>query len=223
MYFFFFDEATSAKTKVIVPINGSQSAERPVEKPTTTVASSVEGVVDNASSSSAGEYIINSSPASSTSDARVLNENFLTRLDSEEPDILYLMRHTVVEDGYENEVVQYLQPYYAENPQMTLFWLYGLYAKYMDDRIVFSSILDILYCLDVRQSDMRFMISLIENGLNSKMSVIQEAAIKVTEKWRTIECLVALRQATYASNWIKKYAGKVMAEISNELGVCISA
>lgn len=222
MYFFFFDEASSAKTKVVAPVNGSQSVERPVEKITTTVASTIEGVADNSSSSIVGEFSLCSAPASSTSDARVLNESFLIRLDNEESEIIYLMRHTVVEDGYENDVVQYLQPFYIENPHMTLFWLYGLYAKYMNDSIVFSSILDLLYSLDVRQGDLRFMVSLLENGLNSKISVVQEAAIKVAEKWRTRECLNALQQASYASNWIKKYAGKVMSELSNELKVCTS-
>ena len=216
MFAFFFDEDASIRTAITSPVNGSESGDYLVEKPTA-VTSPVEEVADNASLSTVGDYVVSPSSVASTSNARFLNESFLNRLDEEESEIVYLMCHSVVEDGYENDVIKYIRPYYTENPYMTLFWLYALYTKYRNDRIVFSSILDLLYCLDVKQNDMRFMISLLENGLNSRFSVVQEAAIKVAEKWRTIECLDSLQKAQYASEWIKKYADKVMSEIYNEL------
>ena len=127
------------------------------------------------------------------------------------------MRHEIIEDGVENEVVASIRPYYKENKFMTLLWLYRLYAHCQNDTSVFSGILDLIYCLDVKPNDMDLMVSLVSNGLNSPYSIVQETAIKVTEKWRTKECLDALKLAKFSSKWMYSYAKKVIVELEQEL------
>ncbi len=156
------------------------------------------------------------SASENTSDINTLNEHFLEKLDEGKAELIYLMRHTSIEDGVEDEVVSHVRPYYEENKYMTILWFYKLYSEYQDNSVVFSNILNIFFFLDVKHFDMPYLISMISNGLNSPFSIVQEVAIKVTEKWRTKECLVALKQTQYKSAWIKAYAGQVISELEQD-------
>lgn len=156
------------------------------------------------------------SASENTSDINTLNEHFLEKLDEGKAELIYLMRHTSIEDGVEDEVVSYVRPYYEENKYMTMLWFYKLYSEYQDNSVVFSNILNIFFFLAVKHFDMPYLISMVSNGLNSPFSIVQEVAIKVTEKWRTKECLVALKQAQYRSAWIKTYASQVISELEQE-------
>ena len=220
MFFFFFDEANSSLREVEVKENSASraSAQKVVNTCCFTVASSVkEEIVSNRSEKTTNVANLKSATVSSSSDANLLNEQFLARLDEEKEDIIYLMLHEVIEDGVENEVISTLRPFCKENKYMLLIWLYRLYAHNQTNSAVFSGILDVLYCLDVKQSDFDLMISLVSNGLNSPFSIVQETAIKVTEKWRTKECLDALKLAKYSSPWMESYALKVIVELEQEL------
>ena len=220
MFFFFFNEANSSLREVEVEENSTSIASAPkvVNACCFPVASSVkEEVLSSKSEKTTNVANLNSAIVSSSSDANLLNEQFLTRLDEEKEEIIYLMLHEVIEDGVENEVVSTLRPFCKENKYMLLIWLYRLYAHNQTNSAVFSGILDVLYCLDVRQSDFDLMISLVSNGLNSPFSIVQETAIKVTEKWRTKECLDALKLAKYSSPWMESYAQKVIVELEQEL------
>ncbi|MDE6772978.1 MAG: hypothetical protein K2J49_10290, partial [Muribaculaceae bacterium] len=57
-------------------------------------------------------------------------------------------------------------------------------------------------------------------GLNHPSSEAQEAAIMVVEVWRTKNCLKALENCYFSSDWIREYASAVVNELKNELGVC---
>lgn len=220
MFFFFFDETNSSLREVEVEENSASRAfaQKVVNACCFTVASSVkEEVVSSKSEKSTNVANLKSATVSSSSDANLLNEQFLARLDEEKEEIIYLMLHEVIEDGVENEVISTLRPFCKENKYMLLIWLYRLYAHNQTNSAVFSGILDVLYCLDVKQSDFDLMISLVSNGLNSPFSIVQETAIKVTEKWRTKECLDALKLAKYSSPWMESYAQKVIVELEQEL------
>ena len=220
MFFFFFDEANSSVRKVEVEENSASrdSAQNVVNAWRFPVASSIkEEVLSSKSEKTTNVSNLKSATVSSSSDANLLNEQFLARLDEEKEEIIYLMLHEVIEDGVENEVISTLRPFCKENKYMLLIWLYRLYAHNQTNSAVFSGILDVLYCLDIKQSDFDLMISLISNGLNSPFSIVQETAIKVTEKWRTKECLDALKLAKYSSPWMESYAQKVIVELEQEL------
>lgn len=220
MDIFSFDKASSSIRKVEVEEKSASisSIHSEANVSSSSEAGTVkEEVIANKSGDIAKYQNINSATVSNTSDANLLNVQFFARLDEEKDDILFLMCHEDIEDGIENEVISALRPYYSENKYMLFIWLYGLYASYQTNAAVFSGILDILYCLDIKQNDFGYMISLVSNGLNSPFSIVQETAIKVTEKWRTKECLDALRLAKYSSKWMESYAKKVIVELEQEL------
>lgn len=220
MYFFYFDEATSTIKPYSNPtVMGEDTRFRfdIKPRPVTSLVSQKEGTESSASSVGQLDIDFITTPEANTSDANVLNERFMAKLEDDKDDILFIMRHSSIEDGYDNEVVEYMRPYMAENKYMTLFWLYGLYAQNMNNPTVFASILNLLCCLDIKQTDMAMMISLVCNGMNSKFSIVQESALKVVEQWRSKECLEALKQATFASKWMSSYAERVKKELENEL------
>ncbi len=219
MFVFYFDEASSSVIiNNVAEGSGSETTTNNVVKANKSFFfTTKEDVISNLSE--AEPNIIKHSALSSanTSDPNILNEQFLARLDEEKEEIIFLMRHEIIEDGVENEVVVSIRPYYKENKFMTLLWLYRLYAHCQNDTSVFSGILDLIYCLDVKPNDMDLMVSLVSNGLNSPYSIVQETAIKVTEKWRTKECLDALKLANFSSKWMSSYAKKVIVELEQEL------
>ena len=69
----------------------------------------------------------------------------------------------------------------------------------------------------VNKNDAGIMLSMVTTGLSSPHSEDQEAAIMVVEKWRTKECLEAMCNTTYGSDWVKEYAMQVIEELKNEL------
>lgn len=152
-----------------------------------------------------------------TSNLNSLNDRFMEKLEDSKAELVYLMRHSSIEDGMENEVVDYIKPYYEENKYMTILYFYKLYSEFQDDSVVFSNILNLFFFLDVKHYDMPYFTSIVSNGLNSPFSMVQELAIKVSEKWRTKDCLVALKQAQFRSAWIDSYARQVISELEEEL------
>ena len=220
MYYFYFDEATSTiKPRPNQTVMGENASVRFNVKPqpATSLVPQREGIETSASSIGQLDIDFVSSPGANTSNANVLNERFLAKLEEEKEEVIYTMLHSSIEDGYDNEVVEYMRPYMDDNKYMTLFWLYGLYAQNMSKPTIFASILNLLCCLEIKQADMALMISLVSNGMNSKFSIVQESAMKVIEQWRSKECLEALRQATFTSKWMMSYAERVRKELENEL------
>ena len=220
MFVFFFDEASStAKNNIAVESSESESTSNKVARAYSfaTISSTKEETISNWSEAEPNIVKLKALSSTNTSNANILNEQFLARLDEEKEELVFLMRHEVIEDGFENEVVASMRPYYNENKYMTLMWLYRLYAQSQNDSSVFSSILDLLYCLDVKPNDMDLMVSLVSNGLNSPYSIVQETAIQGTEKWTTKECLDALKLAKFSTPWMASYAKKVIVELEKEL------
>lgn len=220
MFVFFFDESSSsAKINGISVGRESEATSPQVVRAYSfaSISSPKEDVISSLSETEPNKVKLKALSSSNSSNANLLNEQFLVRLEEEKEELIFLMRHEIIEDGVENEVVASIRPYYNENKYMTLLWLYRLYAQNQNDTSVFSGILDLLYCLDVKPNDMDLMVSLVSNGLNSPYSIVQETAIKVTEKWRTKECLEALKLAKYSSPWMASYAKKVIVELEQEL------
>lgn len=172
----------------------------------------------NSSTSQIHSQIQTSKDASgNTSNMNSLNDRFMEKLEESKAELIYHMRHSSIEDGIENEVVNYIKPFYEENKYMTILFFYKLYSEFQGDSVVFSNILYLFFFLDVKHYDMPYFTSIVSNGLNSPFSMVQELAIKVTEKWRTNDCLVALKQAQYRSAWINSYARQVISELEEEL------
>ena len=71
----------------------------------------------------------------------------------------------------------------------------------------------------VNKNDADIMLTLVTSGIASQHSEDQEAAIMVVEKWRTKECLEALLNTTFGSDWVKEYAMQVVEELKEELAV----
>ena len=214
MFVFYFDEASSVvKVNSLEEESGTKSTNHKVVRG----YSFKEDIISNLSEAEPNILKLKALSSANTSNANILNEQFLARLDEEKEELVFLMSHEIIEDGVENEVVANMRPYYNENKYMTLMWLYRLYAQNQNDSSIFSGILDLLYCLDVKPNDMDLMVSLVSNGLNSQYSIVQETAIKVTEKWRTRECLDALRLAKFTSPWMASYAKKIIGELEQEL------
>lgn len=220
MFIFRFDNSGSIITHIefVEDKNGSDNLNNKADHSiqADTVQSEEQQVSSSFSQISQDRQSNKNSASEYTSDINTLNEHFLEKLDDGKAELIYLMRHTSIEDGVEDDVVSYVRPYYVENKYMTILWFYKLYSEYQDNSVVFSNILNIFFFLDVKHYDLPYLVSMVSNGLNSPFSIVQEVAIKVTEKWRTKECLVALKQAQYKSAWIRTYANQVISELEQE-------
>ena len=216
MFIFRFEDSGSiARVEYVEDNNASAIARKKAVQPrqAETIQSEGQQVSSSYSQMYEQRQSLKDSASENTSDTNTLNERFLEKLDEGKAELIYLMRHTSIEDGVEDDVVSYVRPYYEENKYMTILWFYKLYSDFQDNSTVFSNILNIFFFLDIKHYDMPYLTSMVSNGLNSPFTMVQEVAIKVTEKWRTKECLVALKQAHYRSAWIKTYASQVISEL----------
>ena len=182
-----------------------------------TIQADNQNVLSSASKTTNSNSSIELTTNDNTSDIAHLNELFIRKLDEGKGELLFLMRHSSIEDGSENEVVDYIKPFYEENKFMTILWIYKLYSEYQDDNVIFAGLLNLLFFLKIKQSDMPYLTSIISNGLNSPFSMVQELAIKLTEKFRTKDCLAALKMSHYRSAWIASYAYQIITELEKEL------
>lgn len=69
-----------------------------------------------------------------------------------------------------------------------------------------------------KTTDIAYFLGYMSEALLNGNSEAQEAAIMLTEEWRTQECYELLSVTTFNSEWISEYANKVMDELRIELG-----
>lgn len=159
--------------------------------------------------------------STSTSSQRQMNLELLEEFNKKQAKFVYLLHHTIFEDGLENEVTVFFGKLFKKDPCISLFWLSGVYTDNMSDIAVEEGILRIISMLDAVEYR-KYILPLVKASFNDKNVEVQEAAIMVAEKWRNRMCLEALRTTQFASKWIQEYANQVIDELKEELADEIS-
>lgn len=144
------------------------------------------------------------------------NERFLSFLESRSQDFIQSLVWGDFEDGMENDITRQVSAYMRRNRFVTYCWLNKIFSDNRSKPIVTSGILRTLVMV-VNRKDAGYMLPMVIGGLASKHTEDQEAAIMVIEKWRTKECLDAMLNTTYGSDWVKEYAMQVIEELREEL------
>jgi len=161
---------------------------------------------------------ISSNENTSISDINVANQQFRQYLDSQTKDFIRTLTWTDFEDGMENDVTRQVGKYMGQNRYVTYCWLHKIFNDNRSKPNITSGILRTL-AMVVNKNDADIMLTLVTSGIASQHSEDQEAAIMVVEKWRTKECLEALLNTTFGSDWVKEYAMQVVEELKEELAV----
>lgn len=181
-----------------------------------------EDVEDDCDSSgeayvSGGVYVL---PNDNTRTEDITKENvrFNAFLDGRSSEFLQELIYSDFEDGVENEITRLVKDYVKSNKYVTYCWIQKLFNQNRSNPVVTSGILRILGMV-VDVSDAAFLMTMVCAGLVSVHTEDQEAAIMVVEKWRTRECLEAMRNTHYGSAWVKEYAMQVINELRQELKV----
>lgn len=146
------------------------------------------------------------------------NEQFSLYLESQTNSFISSLIWTDFEDGMENEITRQVEEYMERNRYVTFCWLNRIFNSNREKPAITSGLLRTL-AMVVNPSDANIMLSMVAAGVASVHSEDQEAAIMVIEKWRTKECLEAMLNTTYGSDWVKEYAIQVITELKEELGV----
>ena len=173
---------------------------------------------DQSSSSSSVESIVAVSENTRVDDINLANEQFRQYLESQTSGFISKLVWTDFEDGMENEVTRLIGGYMEKNRYVTYCWLNKIFNDNRSRPTVTSSLLRTM-AMVVNKNDADIMLSMITSGIASQHSEDQEAAVMVIEKWRTKECLDAMLNTTYGSDWVREYAMQVVAELKEELGV----
>lgn len=151
-------------------------------------------------------------------DIDIENMQFNLFLESRSQEFLRALSWVDFEDGMENDIVRLVSGYVKKNKYVTYCWLNKIFNDNRTKPIITSSILRTLGMV-VNKNDADYMLSMVVAGLSSKHPEDQEAAIMVIEKWRTKECLYAMLNTTYGSDWVKEYAIQVVKELRKEVEV----
>lgn len=144
------------------------------------------------------------------------NEFDKQAFDKQSYKFLYLLRHTVFEDGMENEATSFFQIMQEKNKYVAICWLQEFWSEHQDESTVVEGIVRIIG----RITDKAYwkpLMSIVRSGLTDKSKPVQEASIMVVESWRTLACYQALKQTQFPDGWIKDYATEVMLELEDEL------
>lgn len=152
------------------------------------------------------------------SDFNIANEQFFQFLNKQTNDFIRTLTWTDFEDGMENDITRQVSAYMERNRFVTYCWLNKIFNDNRSKPIITSGVLRTL-AMVVNQNDADIMLSIVTSGIASQHSEDQEAAIMVVEKWRTRECLDALLNTTYGSDWVREYAMQVVEELKEELAV----
>lgn len=151
-------------------------------------------------------------------DVNKINEQFRKYLESLTKDFIRTLTWVDFEDGMENEATRKVSQYMSQNRYVTYCWLNQIFNDNRTRPQVTSSILRTL-AMVVNKNDVDIMLSIVTSGISSQHPEDQEAALMVIEKWRTKECLDAVLNTTFGSDWVKEYAMQIAAELKEELGV----
>lgn len=144
------------------------------------------------------------------------NEIDKQEFDKQSYKFLYLLRHTVFEDGMENEATSFFRKMQERNKYVAICWLQEFWSDHQEEPSVVEGIVRIIGSI-TDKAYWKPLISIVRSGLTDKSKPVQEAAIMVVESWRTLACYQALKQTQFEDGWIKDYAKEVMIELEDEL------
>lgn len=168
--------------------------------------------------SSKEDAAISANENTRVSDINNANEQFRQYLDVQTKEFVRTLIWTDFEDGMENDVTRQVNEYMGRNRYVTYCWLNKIFNDNRSKPNITSGVLRTL-AMVVNKNDADIMLSLVTSGIASQHSEDQEAAIMVVEKWRTKECLDAMLNTTFGSDWVREYAIQVMKELKEELAV----
>lgn len=144
------------------------------------------------------------------------NERDKKLFDKQAYKFLYTLRHTIFEDGMDNEAIVMFNDMMDRNKFVSITWLQEFWAEHQDESPVVEGIIRIIGRIDDK-AYWKPLMSIVRSGLTDKNKPVQEASIIVVESWRTVACYQALKQTQFAEGWIKDYAFEVMLELEEEL------
>lgn len=180
------------------------------------IVPSIQQVLENSDyTDSVFNKKISNDSSTSSFDINSQNELFLDFMKKQSESFIRSLLHTDFEDGVESEISYRIGYYLKNNRLVTYNWFNYIYSNYQDNAKVIAGLLRIIGQIDIN-NEVDSLLPLVICGLNHKESMAQEAAIMVIEKWRTTNCLKALKNVTFSSAWIEKYAQAVVCELEKE-------
>lgn len=131
---------------------------------------------------------------------------------------LYIMvKYGELSDGMRNEITSKVEKFYKSDRNSCLYWIKTTYEEYNDDVVFLSNLLRLIAFVATSQNDAKELFNIFQAGIDSDLSICQESAVMVAEEWRTKECLNSLINTVFHGEWLQEYAGKVIAELKEEL------
>ena len=154
----------------------------------------------------------------STSDTSInkTNEEFMVYLRSQEEDFVISLVRADFEDGYNNEVLDFIDKCIKENRYVTFVWLYQVYSRHNSDPRVLAGALRIVESKSTID-DIDTFYPMVELGLKSQNPMCQEAAIMTIETWRDKQSLQLLESVKLNSSIMQQYANIVISELRREV------
>ena len=154
----------------------------------------------------------------STSDTSInkTNEEFMMYLKNQEEDFVISLIRADFEDGYNNEVLNFIDKCIKENRYVTFVWLYQVYSRHKSDYRVLAGVLRIIESKST-VDDMDTFYPMVELGLKNTNPMCQEAAIMTIETWRNKQCLQLLESIKLSSPVMQQYANIVITELKQEV------
>ena len=144
------------------------------------------------------------------------NEEDKECFDKQSYKFLYTLRHTVFEDGMDNETNAMFDRMTSQNKYVAIVWLQEFWAEHQEEAVVLEGVIRLIGRIRDK-AYWKSLMSIVRTGLTDKSESVQEAAVMVTESWRTHACYQALKQTQFSDGWIKDYASEVLSELEEEL------
>lgn len=157
-----------------------------------------------------------------TIDINIRNHQDLLRLLEYTAKFISLLQHTTFEDGMSNEAIEIVEAYYNRNSFATIMWVHTIYGQYAGQEHIIDSLLRIIAYIEFPASYINIFIPLLRSALSDNTMNCQESAIMLCETWRTIECLKALQDTQFATQYLEEYANKIIEELKNELNINVA-
>ena len=149
-------------------------------------------------------------------DINKANSVFDSMLRKRTPMFIWTLCHTDFEDGVSNCIIDEVESYLKKNKYVTITWLHSLYAQNQKNQDILAGLLRIIG-MTIKTEDSDKLLTMVIAGLTEPCSKTQEAALMVIEEWRTKNCLEALKNRSFNTQWISNYAKIVERELINEL------
>jgi len=158
----------------------------------------------------------NQDEATTTEALNQKNERDKKAFDRQAYKFLYTLRHTLFEDGMDNDAVAMFNEMMERNKYVSIGWLQEFWAEHQEEAAVVEGVIRIIGHIEDK-AYWKPLMSIVRAGLTDKSKPVQEASIIVIESWRTMACYQALKQTQFVEGWIKDYATEVMLELEEEL------